>query len=135
MPVLHWYDYAIVRIVPRPEREEFVNAGVILSSLSAKFLEARIELDEKRLLSLDPIVDLQLVRSHLNAIQRICVGGEGAGPIGRLSQRERFHWLVAPRSAVIQTSTVHSGRCADPAQALEHLVATTVRCTNSAAQA
>lgn len=126
MPTLHWYDYAIVRVVPRPEREEFLNAGVIVSSLSARFLEARIALDEARLKSFDPSIDLHMVRSHLNAIQRICAGGEDAGPIGQLSQRERFHWLVAPRSAAIQTSAVHSGRCSDPGQALQHLVATTV---------
>lgn len=126
MPALHWYDYAVVRVVPRPDREEFLNAGVIVSSLSAKFLEARVMLDEGRLLSLDPAADIHLVRSHLNAIVRICSGGEDAGPIGKLSQRERFHWLVAPRSAAIQTSAVHSGRCADPAEALEHLVATMV---------
>ena len=127
MPVLNWYDYAIVRVVPRPEREEFLNAGVIVSCPSMKFLDARIDLEEKRLLAFDPSADLLLVRSHLNAIMRICAGGDDAGPIGKLSQRERFHWLVAPRSAVIQTSAAHSGRCADPAKALEHLVALVVR--------
>ncbi|MGB0133664.1 DUF3037 domain-containing protein [Dokdonella sp.] len=126
MPTLHWYDYAIVRVVPRPEREEFLNVGVIVSCHAAKFLEARIELGESRLLALDPTVDLLLVRAHLTAISRICAGGLNAGPIGKLSQRERFHWLVAPRSAMIQTSAVHSGRCADPAQALDHLTSTVV---------
>ena len=126
MPALHWYDYAIVRVVPRPDREEFLNVGVIVSCMSAKFLEARIVLDESRLLSLEPAADVHMVRSHLNAIVRICCGGEDAGPIGKLSQRERFHWLVAPRSAIIQTSAAHSGRCADPDTALEHLVATMV---------
>ncbi|MEZ5462852.1 DUF3037 domain-containing protein [Dokdonella sp.] len=132
MPTQHWYDYAIVRVVPRPEREEFLNAGVIVSCLSAKFLEARIALDEGRLLALDPTADLHLIRSHLNAILRICAGGAEAGAIGSMSQRERFHWLVAPRSAVIQTSAVHSGRCFDPAQALEHLIATSVLGKNAA---
>lgn len=126
MPALHWYDYAIVRVVPRPDREEFLNAGVIVSSISARFLEARIVLDESRLLSLEPAADVHLVRSHLNAIVRICSGGDDAGPIGKLGQRERFHWLVAPRSAVIQTSAVHSGRCADATQALDHLITTMV---------
>ena len=127
MPTPHWYDYAILRVVPRPEREEFLNAGVIVSCHSTNFLEARIALDDARLLALDPTVNLPLVRSHLAAIVRICAGGVEAGPIGKLSQRERFHWLVAPRSAVIQTSAVHSGRCSDPGQVLGHLLETMVR--------
>jgi hypothetical protein len=127
VPTPHWYDYAIVRVVPRPEREEFLNAGVILSCAAAKFLEARIELDGDRLRAFDPGVDIELVRAHLDTISRICAGGAQAGALGKLGQRERFHWLAAPRSAVIQTSAVHSGRCADPAQALDHLVATMVR--------
>jgi hypothetical protein len=122
VPAPIWYDYAIVRVVPRPEREEFINAGVILSSVKARMLEARIVLDEARLLALDPTVDLEQIRTHLGTIPLICEGGAAAGAIGRLSQRERFHWLVAPRSAVIQTSAVHGGRCEDPRQALDHLV-------------
>jgi hypothetical protein len=122
VPAPIWYDYAIVRVVPRPEREEFINAGVILSSAKARMLEARIALDEARLLALDPTVDLEQIRAHLATIPLICAGGAAAGAIGRLSQRERFHWLVAPRSAVIQTSAVHGGRCEDPLQALDHLV-------------
>lgn len=127
MPTPHWYDYAIVRVVPRPEREEFLNVGVILSCAAAKFLEARIELDGDRLRGFDPGVDIELVRAHLDTMARICAGGERAGALGKLGQRERFHWLVAPRSAVIQTSAVHSGSCSDPAQALDRLVATMVR--------
>lgn len=127
MPAMHWYDYAIVRVVPRPEREEFVNAGVILSSVKARVLEARIELDEARLQALDPSADLDQIRAHLATIPMICAGGPATGAIGRLSQRERFHWLVAPRSAVIQTSSVHSGSCEDPMQALDHLVQRMVR--------
>ena len=127
MPALHWYDYATVRVVPRPEREEFINAGVILSSVKARILEARIELDDSRLRALDPSADLDQIRAHLATIPLICAGGLAAGAIGKLSQRERFHWLVAPRSAVIQTSSVHSGRCEDPAQALDHLVQRMVR--------
>ena len=131
MPTPHWYDYAIVRVVPRPEREEFLNVGVILSCAAEKFLEARIELDSGRLLAFDPSIDLDLIDSHLATMARICAGGAAAGPIGRLSQRERFHWLVAPRSAVIQTSATHSGRCADPAAAVEHLLETMVRLPDS----
>jgi hypothetical protein len=116
------YDYAIVRVVPRVEREEFINAGVILSCPAQDFLGARIELDERRLLALDATVDLEAVRAHLASIPLVCAGGPAAGPIGKLSPRERFHWLVAPRSTIIQTSPVHSGRCQDPAAALDHLV-------------
>ena len=121
------YDYAIVRVVPRVERQEFINAGVIVSCQTKDFLEARIELDEKRLLALAPDVDLQTVTDNLASIPLICLGGARAGTIGQLSQRERFHWLVAPRSTIIQTSAVHTGRCADPKAALEHLLTTMVR--------
>jgi hypothetical protein len=127
VPAPIWYDYAIVRVVPRPEREEFINAGVILSSVKARMLEARIALDETRLLAIDPTVDLEQIHAHLATIPLICEGGIAAGVIGKLSQRERFHWLVAPRSAVIQTSAVHGGRCEDPHQALEHLVCAMVQ--------
>ena len=121
------YDYAIVRVVPRVEREEFINAGVILSCPAQDFLAARIELDERRLLALDAKVDLEAVRANLASIPLVCAGGPAAGPIGKLSARERFHWLVAPRSTIIQTSPVHSGRCQDPAAALDHLVRTMVQ--------
>lgn len=121
------YDYAIVRVVPRVEREEFINVGVILSCPAQDFLAARIELDEQRLLALDAGVDLETVRANLASIPLVCAGGAAAGPIGKLSPRERFHWLVAPRSTIIQTSPVHSGRCQDPAAALEHLVQTMVK--------
>ena len=127
MRTLHSYDYAIVRVVPRVEREEFVNAGVLLSCPSRDFLAARIELDESRLTALDPAVDLASVQANLASIPRICAGGPDAGPIGRLTPRERFHWLVAPRSTMIQTSAVHTGRCEDPVLALEHLLTTMVR--------
>jgi hypothetical protein len=108
------------------DREEFINAGVIVSCPDLSFLEARIKLNESRLLALDSKVDLELVRNHLAIIPIICRGGDEAGPIGQLPQRQRFHWLVAPRSTVIQTSPVHTGRCVDPAAALDHLVATMV---------
>lgn len=121
------YDYAVVRVVPRVERGEFINAGVILSCPERDFLDAHIELDEARLLTLDEGVDLDAVRAHLAAIPRLCAGGPALGPIGRLPMRERFHWLVAPRSTMIQTSAVHTGRCTDPARELEHLVGTMVR--------
>lgn len=121
------YDYAIIRIVPRVEREEFVNVGVIVSCPARKFLEARIELDESRLRALDATLDIEAIKVHLATIPAICAGGEQAGPIGRLSQRERFHWLIAPRSTIIQTSPAHTGSCREPGDVLEHLLATMVR--------
>jgi hypothetical protein len=120
------YDYAVIRVVPKVDREEFINAGVIVSCPDLSFLEAGIQLNESRLLALDPNVDLELVRKHLAAIPTICRGGDGAGSIGQLPQRQRFHWLVAPRSTMIQTSPVHTGRCNDPVAALDHLLTTMV---------
>lgn len=121
------YDYALIRVVPRVEREEFVNVGAVVSCPERQFLEARIELDPARIAALDPGLDLDGIRAHLATIPRICAGGDAAGPIGRLSPRERFRWLTAPRSAVIQFSPAHTGRCDDPATLLERLLATMVR--------
>jgi len=121
------YDYAVIRVVPRVERAEFVNVGIILWCQDETFLEARIELDEQRLLALAPDLDIAAVRAHLATIPAICAGGDGAGPIGKLSRRERFDWLTAPRSTMIQTSPVHAGRCADPRAAIEHLLDRMVR--------
>ena len=121
------YDYAIFRVVPRVEREEFVNVGVIVSCPAREFLEARVELDEQRLTALDSALDVESIRAHLATIPAICAGGPQAGPIGQLSQRERFHWLVAPRSTIIQPSPVHTGTCKDPTEVLEHLLNTMVR--------
>ncbi|HXP65150.1 MAG TPA: DUF3037 domain-containing protein [Steroidobacteraceae bacterium] len=127
MPALRTYDYAVVRVVPRVERGEFVNAGIILSCDIERILLAAIELDETALLALDAHVDLELVRDVLASIPAICAGGAAAGDIGKMTPRERFHWLVAPRSTIVQTSPVHTGQCADPAAALEHLLRTMVR--------
>jgi hypothetical protein len=93
------------------ERGEFINAGIIVFSLEHKFLEARILVDEARLTALWPQIDFELVRRHLEAIPKIAAGDPSAGPIARLSQRERFHWLVSPRSTIIQVSPVHTGLC------------------------
>lgn len=109
MPELCSFDYAIVRVVPRVERGEFLNAGVVLFCPTEAFLEARIALDRERLLALDPNADVAMVESHLAVIPTVCKGGPEAGTIGALPQRARFHWLVAPRSTVIQLSPVHSG--------------------------
>jgi hypothetical protein len=121
------YDYAVFRVVPRVDREEFVNVGVIVSCPSRDFLEARVALDEQRLAALDSELDIESIRAHLATIPVICAGGQQAGAIGQLSQRERFHWLVAPRSTTIQTSPVHTGSCKDPTEVLEHLLDTMVR--------
>ncbi len=121
------YDYAIIRVVPRVEREEFVNVGVIVSCPAIKFLEARIELNEQRLLALDATLDVEAIRANLATIPAICAGGEQAGPIGQLSQRERFYWLTAQRSTMIQTSPVHTGRCTNPTALLERLLDQMVR--------
>lgn len=121
------YDYAVIRVVPRVDREEFLNVGVIISCPAKDYLEARIELDEARLLAFAPGVDLELVRKHLASIPRICAGGPDSGPIGKLTLRERFHWLVAPRSTIIQTSRTHMGRCTDPGTLAERLLDRMVR--------
>jgi hypothetical protein len=121
------YDYAVVRVVPRVEREEFVNAGVIVSCAQSRWLSAAIELDEARLRALDPHVDLDAVRAHLDAIVRICRGGDDAGAIGRLPARARFHWLTARRSSILQISPVHTGVTRDPDALLQHLLARMVR--------
>ena len=121
------YDYAVIRVVPRVERQEFVNAGVILWCQEQDLLQARVELDEARVRMLDAAVDLDTVRRHLASFSIICAGGNDAGPIGKLPKRERFDWLVAPRSTIIQTSSVHSGSCQDVSSTLERLLDTMVR--------
>ena len=127
------FDYAIVRVVPRVDRGEFLNAGVILFSSTAAFLGARIGCDRHRLKALAPDIDVALVDSYLETIPKVCAGGPEAGSIGALPQRARFHWLVAPRSTVIQTSPAHAGRCDDPVRLLEHLLDTMVRPAKSTA--
>jgi hypothetical protein len=115
------FDYALVRVVPRVERQEFINAGVIVFCLEKRYLAARIHLDETRLKALWPEIDIDLVREHLSAIPRICAGDPAAGPIAGLSQRERFHWLVAARSTMIQTSPTHTGLCGGTEDLLDRL--------------
>jgi hypothetical protein len=127
MPARSSYDYAVIRVVPRVEREEFVNVGVLVSCPQAKLLVAGIELDPDRLHAIDPSTDIQAVRLHLQAIQRICQGGRDSGPIGQLPERARFHWLTAKRSSIIQMSPVHTGRCLQPEGIVEHLLERMVR--------
>ena len=111
MPTPASFDYAILRVVPRVERQEFINAGVVVFCLERRYLAARIHLDEVRMKALWPEVDVELAREHLKAVPRICDGDSSAGPIARLSQRERFHWIISPRSTIIQPSPVHTGVC------------------------
>jgi hypothetical protein len=115
------FEAAILRVVPRVERQEFLNVGVLLSCPSHDFLDARIELDRARLQAFAPAIDLDFVEEHLQTISLICAGGEAAGPIGKLTQRARFYWLTAPRSTMIQCSEVHSGLCENPAVALQKI--------------
>ena len=127
MPGEYTYDYAIVRVVPRVERGERINVGVFVSCPDVSFLDARIEVDHARLRALDGALDLDAVRDTLATIPIVCAGGADAGAVGALSQRDRFRWLVSPRSTVVQTSAVHTGRTSDPAATLEHLLRTMVR--------
>jgi hypothetical protein len=127
VPARSAFEYAIVRVVPRVEREEFVNAGAIVFCDDRELLLGRVELDEARLSALAPEVDLALVRRHLEAIPRICAGGPDSGPIGRLPLRERWRWLVAPRSTILQFSAPHAGLCDSPEALLEKLLDDAVR--------
>ena len=123
----HPFQYAIVRVVPRVERGECMNAGVVLLCRPTRYLAARVGLDEARLKALAPDVDPATIQEHLAAIERVAAGDPQAGPIARLGQGERFHWLVAPSSTVIQPSEVHTGLSDDPAAELDHLFERLVR--------
>ena len=116
------FDYALVRVVPRVERGELVNAGVIVSCPTQGYLAARIALDPARLAALSPSTDADEIAAALALIPLIAAGDPRGGPIAALPRGERFHWLVAPRSAVIQTSPVHTGLCDEPSAALDQLL-------------
>ncbi len=116
------FEYALLRVVPRVERGEFINAGVVLHCAEEDFLDVRVHLDRRRLSALDPGLDHAPVLAHLDAARLLCAGGRGAGPIGLLPRSQRFGWLVAPRSAVVQPSPVHTGFTANPGETLEHLL-------------
>ncbi len=126
MPDLRSFDYAIVRVVPRVERGEYLNVGVMLFSRTSNFLDARMALDRERLAIIAPEIDADEVERYLAMMLRVVQGGPESGPIGQLSPSERFNWLVSPRSTVIQTSPVHSGLCTDSERMLEHLLQTSV---------
>lgn len=115
------FEYAVIRVVPRVDREEFLNVGVILYCARLKFLELKYTLDEDRLLRLFPALDLEELEAHLRAFGEITRGGAAGGPIGKLDPAARFRWLTATRSTILQTSRVHPGFCAEPAAALERL--------------
>jgi hypothetical protein len=121
------FQYAMVRVVPDVERGECLNAGVIVFCRPRRFLAARVALDETRLRALDPDVDLEAVRAHLSAVERIAAGDPSAGPIAALPASERFHWLVAPASTIIQPSPVHTGLTQDPEGEVERLLRRLVR--------
>ena len=121
------FDYAVIRVVPRVEREEFINVGVILSCPGQKFLEAQIELDAQRLKAFAPILEPETIQRYLDTIQKICAGDKASGAIGQLPQRARFYWLTAQRSTIIQCSPVHTGFSDNAAKMLEHLLDKMVR--------
>jgi len=123
----HKYDYTVIRVVPRVDRAEFVNAGVVLYCRELDYLAARTEVDLARLEALAPGADVETVERALAVYPLVCAGDDAAGPVARLTQAERFHWLVAPRSTLIQTAPVHAGFCTDPDESLERLVETMVR--------
>jgi Protein of unknown function (DUF3037) len=120
------FDYSVIRIVPRVERSEFINAGVIVFARTLRYLDAKLSLDIDRLRSLHPSIDSAEIEQHLALIPKICAGASDAGPISELPQHERWHWLVAPRSTIIQTSAVHSGLTDNPQEELEQLMRTLV---------
>ena len=126
MPGEYTYDYAIIRVVPRVDRGEQMNVGIILSCVDSDFLDIRIALDETRLRALDLTADLESVQAGLTTLKAVCAGGPEGGPVGELPPRARFRWMVSPRSTVVQTSPVHTGRTDNPQAALQHLFETMV---------
>lgn len=117
----HTFEYAIIRLVPQVEREEFLNTGVILYCRTHKFLQMLFTLDEKRLKATFPTADINEIRQHLQAYEQISAGNADAGPIALLDIASRFRWLTAKRSTVVQSSSVHPGLCSDPKETLERL--------------
>ena len=117
----HLFEYAVIRVVPKVEREEFINIGVILYCSGQKFLQCILELNEKKLQALCCDTDIDELRSHMESFEKICKGGNDAGPIGKLSIAERFRWLTATRSTILQTSKVHPGLCQDALEMLQRL--------------
>ncbi|MEU1267963.1 DUF3037 domain-containing protein [Streptomyces sp. NPDC005799] len=121
------FEYALLRVVPRVERGECINAGVLLYCRAQRYVGARTHLDEARLLALDPGADVAGIRAALGAVERVCGGGEGAGQAAGEDAGRRFRWLVAPRSTVVQPGPVHTGLTTDPAAETERLLDLLVR--------
>ena len=121
MPEQHSFDYAVIRVVPKVEREEFMNVGVILYCQSLSFLDALFTIDENRLRALSTGIEMEEIKKHLSAFCSISKGGAEAGPIGKLDMGSRFRWLTATRSTVLQCSKVHPGLTSDPQLTLEKL--------------
>ncbi|MDQ6842853.1 MAG: DUF3037 domain-containing protein [Bacteroidota bacterium] len=115
------FEYAVIRIVPRVEREEFLNAGVVLYCAKQKFLKVLYTIDEEKLATLCDDCDIPSVKKYLNAFEKVSKGNNNSGPIGKLSMAERFRWLTATRSTMVQTSKVHPGFCEDANETLEKL--------------
>jgi hypothetical protein len=121
MPEKQLFEYAVIRVVPRVEREEFINVGIILFCAKQQFLKATIVLNEAKILAFAPDLEIDFIKDNLNAITKICMGGSDAGPIGQLDHASRFRWLTATRSTVVQASKVHPGFCKDPTETLDKL--------------
>jgi hypothetical protein len=117
----HLFEYAVIRVVPKVEREEFINIGVILYCSGQKFLQCILELNETKLQSLCCDIDIDELQIHMQSFEKICKGGNDAGPIGKLTLAERFRWLTATRSTILQTSKVHPGLCEDASETLQRL--------------
>lgn len=117
----HLFEYAFIRAVPRVERQEFINVGVILYCRSQRFLDLKINLNQRKINCLDGNADIELFKRVLNGFKNVCEGSATAGPIGRLPAAERFRWLTASRSTIIQTSPVHPGFCVQPSITLEKI--------------
>ncbi len=122
MPERHLFEYAVFRVVPRVEREEFINVGIILFCSKQKFLKAIMCPNEAKISVFAPGIEINFIRENLNAIVRICDGGKEAGPIGQLDDASRFRWLTATRSTVVQASKVHPGFCKDAEETLQKLI-------------
>lgn len=116
------FEYAIIRVVPRVEREEFINVGIILYCAKQNFLKAVIRLNENKIIALTADIEIEFLKENLNAIPKICRGGQYAGPIGLLDNASRFRWLTATRSTIVQASKVHPGFCLDAEETLQKLV-------------
>ena len=121
MPEKQLYEYAVIRVVPRVDREEFLNVGIILFCKKQSIIKCRYELNRDKLLHVFPELDIDEVEEYLESFQKICEGTEDAGPIGKLDLPSRFRWLTATRSTVVQTSKTHPGLCTDMDKNLEHL--------------